>query len=295
MAATASGASGAGTGSGPTPDQVGEMYDEFGDMLGMLLGGTAVHIGMYVPHDEQPPVTSLVGLADAGQDKQTEFLIDTIGLKPDAHLLDIGCGTGGPAIRLAERSGGRVTGITVSRGQLAHCEERLRASPAAGRVEFARENAMNLGYADASFDAAWSIDCIPHLSDRLAGLREAHRVLRPGGRLLMTEFTLRGVPDATGLAAYTQLWTCPPPRPLPELLTEVAAAGFRVAKIQSMTSNVVLSAELMNALYQQRRDEIEERYGKETTAHTDPLIGPFRDFCRDNVDYYLLLLCKEGE
>ncbi|MEU7044455.1 methyltransferase domain-containing protein [Streptomyces varsoviensis] len=286
-------APGADNTSGPTPDEVGEMYDEFGDMLAMLLGGSAVHIGMYVPHGDRPPVTSLIGLADVGQDQQTEFLIDTIDLGPDDHLLDIGCGTGGPAIRLAERTGGRVTGITVSRGQLARCEERLRESTAAGRVEFARANAMRLDYADASFDAAWSIDCFPHLSDRPAGLREAYRVLRPGGRFLMTEFALRGVPDPAGVAAYSELWTCPPPRPFPKLLTEVAEAGFHVTKVQSMTSNAVLSGELMHALYRERRDEIEERYGKETTFRTDPLMRPFRDFCRDHVDYYLLLLRKD--
>ncbi|WP_241844914.1 class I SAM-dependent methyltransferase [Streptomyces silvensis] len=278
----------------PGPDEVGAMYDQFGDLLAMTLGSAAVHIGMLVPHGERTPVTTLVGLADLAQDRQTEFLIDALHPKPGAHVLDIGCGTGGPALRLAERTGSRVSGITVSKRQLAQCEERRTGHPAAARVDFAYGNAMALGHADASFDAAWSIDCLPHLSDRPLALREALRVLKPGGQLLCTEFTLRGTPTEAQTSAYRELWACPPLRSFTALVGDVEGAGFQVVRVQDMTANAVLSSELMTALYQDRRAEIEERYGKEVLARTDPLMGPYREFCTNHVGYHLMLLRKPG-
>ncbi|MFH8989619.1 class I SAM-dependent methyltransferase [Streptomyces sp. NPDC017940] len=278
----------------PGPDEVGAMYDQFGDLLAMTLGSAAVHIGMLVPHGERTPVTTLVGLADLAQDRQTEFLIDALHPKPGAHVLDIGCGTGGPALRLAERTGTRVSGITVSERQLAQCEERRTGHPAAARVDFAYGNAMALGHADASFDAAWSIDCLPHLSDRPLALREALRVLKPGGQLLCTEFTLRGTPTDAETAAYRELWASPPLRSFTTLVGDVEEAGFQVLRVQDMTANAVLSSELMAALYQDRRAEIEARYGKELLVRTDPLMGPYRSFCTSHVEYHLLLLGKPG-
>lgn len=278
----------------PTPEEVGEMYDQFGDMLAMTLGSTALHIGMYAPHGGHPPVSTLIAMADLAQDRQTEFLVDTIGLAPHEHLLDIGCGTGGPAIRLAERTGARVTGINVSKSQLARCQDRLTAPGAAqglaDRVDFVHGNAMRLDYADGAFDAAWSIDCVPHLSDRPAGLREALRVLRPGGRFLFTEFALRGSPTTEEVAAFTRMWSCPPLTPFATLVGELQQAGFRVESVRDMTANSVLCAELMCVLYEDRRGEIEERFGKEALAHTDPLMAPYRSFCRDHMEYYLLVV-----
>ncbi|MFH8343539.1 SAM-dependent methyltransferase [Streptomyces sp. NPDC018045] len=287
--------SSAGNGPAPAPEEVGAMYDRFGDLLAMVLGGSALHVGMFVPHGDRHRPTTLLGLADLAQDRQTEFLADVLadGLPPDARLLDIGCGTGGPAIHLARRTGGRVTGITVSREQLARCGERLSATTGlADRVDFAYGNVMRLGYPDDSFDAAWSIDCFPHLSDRPAGLREARRVLRPGGRLLMTEFTRRGTAAPAETEAFTQLWTSPPPTTFATLSGEIEESGFRVERMQNMTANVALCGELMHVLYKEQRDAIEQRFGKEATAHTDPLIEPFRTFCQHHVDYHLLLLSK---
>ncbi|NLU69336.1 methyltransferase domain-containing protein [Streptomyces sp. HNM0574] len=268
------------------------MYDRFGDMLAMLLGDSAVHIGMFVPHGKHQRVADLVALADHAQDRQTDHLIDTIGLAPDGHLLDIGCGTGDPAVRLARRSGGRVTGVTVSKRHLDRCVEAARTAGLADRVTFAYGNAMELAYGDGSFDAAWAIDCFPHLADRAAALREAYRVLRPGGYFLFTDFALRGSPSEEQVDAYTQLWCSPAPTSFATLLSEVGPAGFEVTEIRNMSSNAALTAELMCTLYKDRRAEIEERFGAEATAHTDPLMDPFRTFCRDHVDYYLTLVRK---
>ncbi|MGC0423588.1 methyltransferase domain-containing protein [Embleya sp. AB8] len=276
----------------PTPEQVGAMWDRSGDLLSMALGDSAVHIGMFVPLDANPPVTTLLGLADLAQDRQTEFLIDNIALTPNDHLLDIGCGTGGPAIRLARRTGARVTGINVSKSQLARCDERLADSGLADRVEFTYGNVMELDHPDASYDAAWSIDCFPHLCDRPAGLRETLRVLRPGGRFLLTEFALRGTPDHSALDSFARLWTSPPPTPFPTLLGQIQEAGFRIARVQNMTPNIAVLGEMLHVLFRDRRDEIEQRHGSEAVAYADPLVEHFRTFSREHLDYYLLLLVK---
>ncbi|MFE6775065.1 SAM-dependent methyltransferase [Streptomyces sp. NPDC057702] len=283
------------SGTGPSPEEVGAMYDEFGDMLAMTLGGAAVHVGLFVPHNTPNRAPTLVDVADLAQERQTDFLIDTLDAQGATRLLDIGCGTGGPALRLAQRTGARVTAVTVSRQQLAQAQERASTQGLAEQVTFEHGDAMNLAYADASFDAAWSIDCFAHLTDRPAGLREARRVLRPGGHFLLTEFSRRGTPPAEDEAAFTRLWASPPPTPFATLLAEVGEAGYEILTVRDMTPNMVLGGEVMAHLYQDRHAEIEERYGKEAMAYTDALIGPYRRFCRDYLEYHVLVLRVPGD
>ncbi len=98
------------------------------------------------------------------------------------ELLDLGCGTGRHALRLA-RAGARVTALDFSAGMLA----RARASDAAGSVRFlAHDLHEALPCADASFDRAVSGLVLEHLSDLTAFFRELCRVLRPGGRALVS-------------------------------------------------------------------------------------------------------------
>lgn len=70
--------SSASKGPAPAPEEVGAMYDRFGDLLAMVLGRSALHVGMFVPHDERTAAASLLGLSDLAQDRQTEFLADLL-------------------------------------------------------------------------------------------------------------------------------------------------------------------------------------------------------------------------
>ncbi|SDD10801.1 SAM-dependent methyltransferase [Actinokineospora iranica] len=276
----------------PTPEQVGANYDEFGDLYALTIGDVGIHIGMWVPPNGRGSVSTLGDLANLAQERQTEHHIDTIGLGQGEHLLDIGCGTGGPAVRVAERSGGRVTGITVSRTQVDTATGLARARGVADRVTFALGNAMDLDFADETFDAAMAIDVFAHLSDRRQGLRETWRVLRPGGHFMMSEFTARGNPTDEQLAAYTRTWCCAPPISPATALELAETAGFELVKVENMTESCSFTGEVMGLLYADRHDEIVARYGPELVAQMDEVVPLVRSFIRDHLGYYLFLLRK---
>jgi ubiquinone/menaquinone biosynthesis C-methylase UbiE len=104
---------------------------------------------------------------------------------PESTVLDVACGSGGPALQLARDTGAAVVGIDV------HADA-ITAAYAAGtgerRAHFERADAAApLDFRDASFEAITCIDAIHHFPDRAAVLADWRRVLKPGGIVLYTD------------------------------------------------------------------------------------------------------------
>jgi len=276
----------------PTPEEVGATYDQFGDLYSLTIGDVGIHLGMWTPPGERAPASTLADLANRAQERQTEHHLRTLALQPGDHLLDIGCGTGGPAVQAARGSGARVTGITVSREQIKTATGLAEAKGVADRVSFAYGNAMSLDFPDASFDAALSIEVFAHFSDRQRGFHEAARVLKPGGVFLMSDFTMIGTPSPEELDAYVRTWCCPAPTTLPDLIGMAQAAGFDLLRAESMTQNCSFTGQVMGLLYQERRDVIATRYGDDAVAHMDLTVPLVRSFISDHLGSYLLFLSK---
>jgi SAM-dependent methyltransferase len=123
---------------------------------------------------------------------------------PGARVLEVGCGPGRLAIRLAREHGLDVTGLDLDPGMI----DRARANAAASRdgggpePSFVVGDVASLAFADRSFDLVVSTLSMHHWGDPAAGLAEIGRVLRPGGRALVWDLR-RGllwfharVPDA---------------------------------------------------------------------------------------------------
>ena len=109
-------------------------------------------------------------------------------LQPTAsdHVLDIGCGIGGPARWIAAKYGCRITGVDLTLGFCEAARELNSLTGLAERITILHGSALAIPVPDASFDHAYSQAVLMNISDKLAFLREVFRVLRPGGLLALS-------------------------------------------------------------------------------------------------------------
>jgi ubiquinone/menaquinone biosynthesis C-methylase UbiE len=111
---------------------------------------------------------------------------------PTDHLLDVGSGLGGPARYFAARFGCRVSGIDLTEEFCDVARHLTRLLRQDRRVDFHAGNALAMPFADACFDGAYSMNVSMNIADKPSFYRELHRVLKPGGWLLLSEIA-RGV------------------------------------------------------------------------------------------------------
>lgn len=111
-----------------------------------------------------------------------------LGLSAGKSLLDVACGSGGPALRIAKLTACAVTGIDNHEQAISAANSLAAQSGVTDRVRFSIADASaRLPFAAGTFDAITCIDAINHLPNRPAVMSEWARLLKPGGRLLFTD------------------------------------------------------------------------------------------------------------
>jgi SAM-dependent methyltransferase len=133
---------------------------------------------------------------------------DALALHPDDDLLDVGCGAG---VLLSDHAEGLrfAAGIDASEIQVGLARDRLAGRIAAGTAEIVLGDAAALPWPDGRFSAVASVNCLKFVADPDRALREMHRVLRPGGRVVhlteppITDPEQSGKVDAFGIRQWS--------------------------------------------------------------------------------------------
>lgn len=119
------------------------------------------------------------------QERLMQKLVDLLDLQPGITILDAGCGMGGSSFYLAERFEAEVLGITLSQKQvdLATQEAEKRRER---KLTFRVEDALSMtNIPSQSLDLVWSLESCEQFYDKPLFLRQAFRVLKPGGKLML--------------------------------------------------------------------------------------------------------------
>ena len=159
----------------------------------------------------------------------TRRLAARLALQAGDRVLDVAAGRGGTALVLAQEQGARVDGVDLSQANVALARGAADALDLGHHVRFVVADAERLPYPDESFDAVISECAFCTFPDKPTAAAEFARVLRPGGRVGITDVVTqpsRLPPELTGLAAW--IACVADARPLEEYATLLTAAGLRV-------------------------------------------------------------------
>ncbi|WP_181785904.1 methyltransferase domain-containing protein [Streptomyces phytophilus] len=248
-----------------------ESAEEFFDTLTGILAeayGSHLHFGYWE--------ASADGSLAAATERMTEQVIKRTRVGAGQRVLDIGCGTGAPALRLARVRGVEVVGISVSRGEVDRANERSRREELAHRVRFECADAMSLPYADGSFDAVWAIESMSHMPDRGKVFGEIGRVLAPGGRLVLADGYRRGAgPEASSalmdtMCAAFRMHSPPTPAGYTELL---AAAGLRTLETLDLSDHAWRSIGYLTGTLRARSPEFAHVLGQASFTRLMECLG----------------------
>lgn len=146
------------------------------------------------------PDLSVAGYTRAMQNLTRQHLIH-LDLRAGQRVLDVGCGMGGAlALLNDEFEGLDMVGVNIDERQLALARSGVTAREG-NSIEFIQGDACALPFPDRSVDVVLSIECIFHFSSRERYFAEVKRVLKPGGRLVVSDFVARAwsIPLVIGL------------------------------------------------------------------------------------------------
>ena len=173
--------------------------------------------------------------------EMNRVMADAAHVGPGDRILDAGCGVGGTAMWLVENFDVTVDGITISSDQVLRPRRYRGARGLQDRLTFDQQDYLATTFESEAFDVVWAQESACHAVDKQALLHEFARLLRPGGRLIMTDYFLQpreGTKDAELVRTWLDGWVVPNVPGEREWREMVAAAGMSEIELRDVSDSV---------------------------------------------------------
>jgi SAM-dependent methyltransferase len=201
--------------------------------------------------------------------EESEEIPRMLDLKPNSSVLEVGCGSGGYALHVAQNVACNVVGVDINAAGIRNANQLAVAAGLSQHVRFEQCNvSTGLPFDDNTFDAVFSNDVLCHIPGRPALLAEMLRVMKPGGRMLFSDALVVG-----GMVSHEEIATrsaigyyvYSPPGENERLLQQ---AGFRDVRAIDTTAG---AAEIANRWHRARDKRKEQLLAMESVSNFEGL------------------------
>jgi ubiquinone/menaquinone biosynthesis C-methylase UbiE len=176
--------------------------------------------------------------------RANEVLAEWGNIQQGAIIVDAGCGLGHSTLWLAEHFNARVTGITIVPKQV-ETMKKFIAKNQIKNVDFLEATYFNMPFKDNSIDVVWAIEAVCHAKDKFQFYKEAYRVLKPGGKLLIGENLRTARPMKQEkeelLKEIFHSWAIPDLDTFEEHRSHALSSGFISFESKDVTANMMIS------------------------------------------------------
>lgn len=179
-------------------------------------------------------------------ENQNRAIAKVLGIEPSDVVLEAGCGTGGTTVWLATQHGARAVGITLCRNQVRRANRIAARRGVSRRARFLVMDFMHTGFRDGAFTKLFASESACYAPSKPAFLREAYRLLGPGGRIVVIDGFRAdrrlGPAEERLMAECSRGWAVPGLSTVAEFGGALTAAGFRDVGFAECTAIIMPSA-----------------------------------------------------
>jgi SAM-dependent methyltransferase len=205
------------------------------------------------------------GQTSWGTREESAEIPHILGLSGDSAVLEVGCGSGAYALHVSADVGCRIMGLDINESGIQNANQLARARGLERRATFKQcDISGELKFENDSFDAVFANDVLCHIPNRAALLKEIHRVLKRGGRMLFSDaLVVGGMVSHEEIARRSSIgfYVFSPPGENERL---IQSAGFRLIAVSDTTEAATGVARRWHDARERRKGRLIQAEGTKT-------------------------------
>ncbi len=184
---------------------------------------------------------------------QNKAILELVKIRKADKILDAGCGVGGTAIYLAKQTGAHITGISITEDQIKHAKNNAEKNKVSSLTTFLQMNYEKTTFPSNSFNIIYGVESICYSYPKINFLKEAYRLLMPGGKLIIEDgYSIRKPKDSkekTILDEFKKGWALKELCLFNDMTKYLSLSGFTKIKEIDKTKEIKKSISYMYNLW----------------------------------------------